>query len=112
MQGSCQGKESGKGATDLPGLPPSSEHPTASAPPVSLLVAWIVARVRRRNFKRLQSQDRQSIKSEKCVEGVEGRPWAGQGGDKEDMTQGKRKRPPFSRPPGSQGGGKSHRDTG
>lgn len=85
-RGSCQGKEAGRGATDLPRPPPSSERPTASALPVSLLVAWIVARLRRRNFKRLQGQNRQSIKSEKLVEGVEGRSGAVWGGDEEDMT--------------------------
>lgn len=90
-------------------LPPSSERPTASALPVSLLVAWIVARLRRRNFKRLQGQNRQSIKSEKLVGGVEGRSGAGWGGDGEDMTGRQphlhfislRKRPAFPRPPGS-----------
>lgn len=85
-QGSWQGKESGKGATDLPR--PPSEHPTASALPVSLLVAWIVARLRKRNFKKLQGQNCQSIKSEKFVEGVEGKPEAGHGDEKEDLTQG------------------------
>ncbi|XP_066199658.1 dual oxidase 1 isoform X2 [Saccopteryx leptura] len=46
-------------------------------PLVSLLVAWIVARLRRRNFKRLQGQDCQSIKSENFVEGVEVLEWQG-----------------------------------
>ncbi|EPQ14735.1 Dual oxidase 1 [Myotis brandtii] len=45
---------------------------------VSLLVAWIVARLRKRNFKKLQGQNCQSIKSEKFVEGVEDVPRAGQ----------------------------------
>lgn len=85
---SCQGKEAGRGATDLPRPPPSSENPIVSALPVSLLIAWIVAQLRRRNFKRLQGQDRQSIKSEKLVEGVEGRSVASWGGDGEDITQG------------------------
>ena len=94
-------------AVALPRPPPSFEHPTASALSVSLLSAWIVARLRRRNFKRLQGQDRQSVMSEKLVGGMEGRPGAGQGGGGEDMIQGcsplphlssLRKRPPFSRP--------------
>lgn len=55
---------------------------------MSLLVAWIVARLRKRNFKKLQGQNCQSIKSEKFVEGVEGKPGAGHGGEKEDLTQG------------------------
>lgn len=55
---------------------------------MSLLVAWIVARLRRRNFKKLQGQDCKSIKSEKFVEGVEGEPGAGHGGEEEDMAQG------------------------
>ncbi|XP_075386791.1 dual oxidase 1 [Tenrec ecaudatus] len=46
-------------------------------PLVSLLSAWIVARLRRRNFKRLQAQDRQSIMSEKLVGGVEALEWQG-----------------------------------
>ncbi|KAF6130943.1 hypothetical protein HJG60_007881 [Phyllostomus discolor] len=46
-------------------------------PLVSLLVAWIVAWLRRRNFKRLQSQDRQSIKCEKFAEGMEALEWQG-----------------------------------
>ncbi|KAK1339018.1 hypothetical protein QTO34_019687 [Cnephaeus nilssonii] len=46
-------------------------------PLVSLLVAWIVARLRRRNFKKLQGQDCKSIKSEKFVEGVEALEWQG-----------------------------------
>uniref|UniRef100_F6YJA3 NAD(P)H oxidase (H2O2-forming) n=1 Tax=Monodelphis domestica TaxID=13616 RepID=F6YJA3_MONDO len=46
-------------------------------PLVSLLSAWIVARLRRRNFKRLQAQDRHSIMSEKFVEGVEAIEWQG-----------------------------------
>uniref|UniRef100_A0A8C2VLB6 NAD(P)H oxidase (H2O2-forming) n=1 Tax=Chinchilla lanigera TaxID=34839 RepID=A0A8C2VLB6_CHILA len=46
-------------------------------PLVSLLGAWIVARLRMRNFKRLQSQKRQSIMSEKLVEGVEALEWQG-----------------------------------
>jgi hypothetical protein len=41
-----------------------------------------------RNFKRLQGQARQSIMSEKLVEGVEGRPGAGHSGDWKDMAQG------------------------
>lgn len=54
---------------------------------MSLLVAWIVAWLRRRNFKKLQGQDCKSIKSEKFVEGVEGEPGAGHG-EEEDMAQG------------------------
>ncbi|XP_053449568.1 dual oxidase 1 isoform X3 [Nycticebus coucang] len=46
-------------------------------PLVSLLSAWIVAQLRMRNFKRLQGQDRQSIMSEKLVEGVEALEWQG-----------------------------------
>ncbi|XP_040348511.1 LOW QUALITY PROTEIN: dual oxidase 1 [Herpailurus yagouaroundi] len=46
-------------------------------PLVSLLSAWIVARLRRRNFKRLQGQDRQSIMSEKLVGGMEALEWQG-----------------------------------
>uniref|UniRef100_G1P8K8 NAD(P)H oxidase (H2O2-forming) n=1 Tax=Myotis lucifugus TaxID=59463 RepID=G1P8K8_MYOLU len=46
-------------------------------PLVSLLVAWIVARLRKRNFKKLQGQNCQSIKSEKFVEGVEALEWQG-----------------------------------
>ncbi|XP_069316658.1 dual oxidase 1 [Eulemur rufifrons] len=46
-------------------------------PLVSLLSAWIVARLRMRNFKRLQSQDRQSIMCEKLAEGVEALEWQG-----------------------------------
>ncbi|XP_052039385.1 dual oxidase 1 [Apodemus sylvaticus] len=46
-------------------------------PLVSLLSAWIVARLRMRNFKRLQRQDRQSIMSEKLVGGVEALEWQG-----------------------------------
>ncbi|XP_049638484.1 dual oxidase 1 [Suncus etruscus] len=46
-------------------------------PLVSFLSAWIVARLRRRNFKRLQGQGRQSIMSEKFVEGVEALEWQG-----------------------------------
>ncbi|XP_060030546.1 dual oxidase 1 isoform X3 [Erinaceus europaeus] len=46
-------------------------------PLVSLLSAWIVARLRRRNFKKLQGQDRQSIMSEKLVDGVEAVEWQG-----------------------------------
>ncbi|KAH0503274.1 Dual oxidase 1 [Microtus ochrogaster] len=46
-------------------------------PLVSLLSAWIVARLRMRNFKRLQRQDRQSIMSEKLVGGVEASEWQG-----------------------------------
>ncbi|CAH6787971.1 dual oxidase 1 [Phodopus roborovskii] len=46
-------------------------------PLVSLLSAWIVARLRMRNFKRLQRQDRQSIMSEKLVGGVEALEWPG-----------------------------------
>lgn len=87
-QGILPRKGAGRGATDLPKPPPSSENPIVSALPVSLLVAWIVAQLRRRNFKRLQGQDRQSIKSEKLVEGVEGRSGASWGGDGEDITQG------------------------
>lgn len=108
-RGSCQGKKAAREATDLPRPPPSSEYPTASALPVSLLVAWIVAQLRRRNFKRLQGQNCQSIKSEKLAEGVEGRSRAGEGGGGENTTQGNsshlhlRKRPAFSRPPGSRG---------
>ncbi|XP_070437524.1 dual oxidase 1 isoform X2 [Equus przewalskii] len=44
---------------------------------VSLLSAWIVAKLRRRNFKKLQGQGRQSIMSEKLVEGVEALEWQG-----------------------------------
>ncbi|XP_044915323.1 dual oxidase 1 isoform X5 [Felis catus] len=46
-------------------------------PLVSLLSAWIVARLRRRNFKRLQGQDRQSVMSEKLVGGMEALEWQG-----------------------------------
>ncbi|XP_059115532.1 dual oxidase 1 [Peromyscus eremicus] len=46
-------------------------------PLVSLLSAWIVARLRMRNFKRLQRKDRQSIMSEKLVGGVEALEWQG-----------------------------------
>ncbi|XP_034350163.1 dual oxidase 1 [Arvicanthis niloticus] len=46
-------------------------------PLVSLLSAWIVARLRMRNFKRLQRQERQSIMSEKLVGGVEALEWQG-----------------------------------
>ncbi|XP_004687898.1 PREDICTED: dual oxidase 1 [Condylura cristata] len=46
-------------------------------PLVSLLSAWIVARLRRRNFKRLQGQDRKSIMSEKLVGGVGAMEWQG-----------------------------------
>ncbi|XP_006831758.1 PREDICTED: dual oxidase 1 [Chrysochloris asiatica] len=46
-------------------------------PLVSLLSAWIVARLRRRSFKRLQGQDRQSIMSEKLIGGVEALEWQG-----------------------------------
>nr|XP_044620897.1 dual oxidase 1 isoform X2 [Equus asinus] len=46
-------------------------------PLVSLLSAWIVAQLRRRNFKKLQGQGRQSIMSEKLVEGVEALEWQG-----------------------------------
>uniref|UniRef100_A0A8C5KNQ4 NAD(P)H oxidase (H2O2-forming) n=1 Tax=Jaculus jaculus TaxID=51337 RepID=A0A8C5KNQ4_JACJA len=46
-------------------------------PLVSLLSAWIVARLRRRNFKRLQGQNRQSIMSEKLVGGMEALEWQG-----------------------------------
>ncbi|XP_017728324.1 PREDICTED: dual oxidase 1 isoform X1 [Rhinopithecus bieti] len=46
-------------------------------PLVSLLSAWIVAQLRMRNFKRLQSQDRQSIVSEKLVGGMEALEWQG-----------------------------------
>uniref|UniRef100_A0A9L0SA70 NAD(P)H oxidase (H2O2-forming) n=1 Tax=Equus caballus TaxID=9796 RepID=A0A9L0SA70_HORSE len=46
-------------------------------PLVSLLSAWIVAKLRRRNFKKLQGQGRQSIMSEKLVEGVEALEWQG-----------------------------------
>ncbi|XP_076426614.1 dual oxidase 1 [Peromyscus maniculatus bairdii] len=46
-------------------------------PLVSLLSAWIVARLRMRNFKRLQRKDRQSIMSEKLVGGVEASEWQG-----------------------------------
>ncbi|XP_008581323.1 PREDICTED: dual oxidase 1 [Galeopterus variegatus] len=46
-------------------------------PLVSLLSAWIVARLRMRNFKRLQVQDRQSIMSEKLEGGVEALEWQG-----------------------------------
>ena len=87
-------KEPGKEATDLPRPPPSSEHPTASTLSVSLLSAWIVAQLRRRNFKRLQVQNRQSIMCEKLVGGMKGRPGAGSGGSGEDMTLGYRPRFP------------------
>lgn len=53
---------------------------------VSLLSAWIVARLRMRNYKRLQRQDRHSIMSEKLVEGVEGRPVRSRNSDGKDMT--------------------------
>ncbi|XP_006883258.1 PREDICTED: dual oxidase 1 [Elephantulus edwardii] len=46
-------------------------------PLVSLLSAWIVARLRSRSFKRLQGQDRQSIMSEKLIEGVRVLEWQG-----------------------------------
>ncbi|XP_058521328.1 dual oxidase 1 [Ochotona princeps] len=46
-------------------------------PLVSLLSAWIVARLRMRNFKRLQGHDCQIITSEKLVEGVEAVEWQG-----------------------------------
>ncbi|XP_072594515.1 dual oxidase 1 isoform X2 [Vulpes vulpes] len=46
-------------------------------PLVSLLSAWIVARLRRRNFKKLQGQDRKSIMSEKLVGGMEALEWQG-----------------------------------
>ncbi|XP_064148088.1 dual oxidase 1 [Loxodonta africana] len=46
-------------------------------PLVSLLSAWIVAQLRRRSFKRLQGQDRQSIMSEKLIGGVEVLEWQG-----------------------------------
>ncbi|XP_058397472.1 dual oxidase 1 isoform X6 [Diceros bicornis minor] len=46
-------------------------------PLVSLLSAWIVAQLRRRNFKRLQGQGRQSIMSEKLMEGAEALEWQG-----------------------------------
>lgn len=52
---------------------------------MSLLSAWIVARLRKKNFKKLQGQDRKSVMSEKLVGGMEGRPGAGQGGEREDM---------------------------
>lgn len=68
-----------------------------------------------RNFKKLQSQDRQSIMSEKLVGGVEGRPGAGPDGGGEDMTQGysphlyPRKRLPSSRTVGkARSGGENH----
>ena len=78
----------GKELLISPEPPLFSEHPTTSALSVSLLSAWIVAKLRRRNFKKLQGQGRQSIMSEKLVEGVEGRCGAGQGGAGEDRTQG------------------------
>lgn len=81
------GKELRKEPLPTPRATPLPERPTASALPVSLLSAWIVARLRMRNFKRLQGQDRQSIVSEKLVGGMEGRPRAGQGGGREDMAQ-------------------------
>nr|XP_002717948.2 dual oxidase 1 [Oryctolagus cuniculus] len=46
-------------------------------PLVSLLSAWIVARLRMRNFKRLQGHDCQSTVSEKLVGGVEALEWQG-----------------------------------
>ncbi|XP_042543944.1 dual oxidase 1 [Dipodomys spectabilis] len=46
-------------------------------PLVSLLSAWIVARLRMRNFKKLQGQGRQSVMSEKLVGGVEALEWQG-----------------------------------
>ena len=55
---------------------------------MSLLSAWIVAQLRRRNLKRLQGQDRQSIMCEKLVGGIKGRPGAGQGREGEIMTPG------------------------
>uniref|UniRef100_A0A8D1CS66 NAD(P)H oxidase (H2O2-forming) n=1 Tax=Sus scrofa TaxID=9823 RepID=A0A8D1CS66_PIG len=46
-------------------------------PLVSLLSAWIVAQLRRRNFKRLQVQNRQSIMCEKLVGGMKALEWQG-----------------------------------
>ncbi|KAF4017493.1 hypothetical protein G4228_008987 [Cervus hanglu yarkandensis] len=46
-------------------------------PLVSLLSAWIVAQLRRRNLKRLQGQDRQSIMCEKLVGGIKAMEWQG-----------------------------------
>ncbi|XP_061284876.1 dual oxidase 1 isoform X2 [Bos javanicus] len=44
---------------------------------VSLLSAWIVAQLRRRNLKRLQGQDRQSIMCEKLMGGIKAMEWQG-----------------------------------
>ncbi|OWK09826.1 DUOX1 [Cervus elaphus hippelaphus] len=44
---------------------------------MSLLSAWIVAQLRRRNLKRLQGQDRQSIMCEKLVGGIKAMEWQG-----------------------------------
>uniref|UniRef100_A0A8B9Y5Q6 NAD(P)H oxidase (H2O2-forming) n=1 Tax=Bos mutus grunniens TaxID=30521 RepID=A0A8B9Y5Q6_BOSMU len=46
-------------------------------PLVSLLSAWIVAQLRRRNLKRLQGQDRQSIMCEKLMGGIKAVEWQG-----------------------------------
>ncbi|XP_042108464.1 dual oxidase 1 isoform X2 [Ovis aries] len=46
-------------------------------PLVSLLSAWIVAQLRRRNLKRLQGQNRQSIMCEKLVGGIKAIEWQG-----------------------------------
>ncbi|XP_010846077.1 PREDICTED: dual oxidase 1 [Bison bison bison] len=46
-------------------------------PLVSLLSAWIVAQLRRRNLKRLQGQDRQSIMCEKLMGGIKAMEWQG-----------------------------------
>uniref|UniRef100_A0A8C0N984 NAD(P)H oxidase (H2O2-forming) n=1 Tax=Canis lupus familiaris TaxID=9615 RepID=A0A8C0N984_CANLF len=46
-------------------------------PLVSLLSAWIVARLRKKNFKKLQGQDRKSVMSEKLVGGMEALEWQG-----------------------------------
>ncbi|EPY88513.1 dual oxidase 1 [Camelus ferus] len=42
---------------------------------VSLLSAWIVAQLRRRNFKRLQGRNRQSVMSQKLMGGMKALEW-------------------------------------
>ncbi|XP_032337176.1 dual oxidase 1 isoform X2 [Camelus ferus] len=44
-------------------------------PLVSLLSAWIVAQLRRRNFKRLQGRNRQSVMSQKLMGGMKALEW-------------------------------------
>nr|XP_015092578.1 dual oxidase 1 [Vicugna pacos] len=46
-------------------------------PLVSLLSAWIVAQLRRRNFKRLQGRNRQSVMSQKLMGGMKALEWQG-----------------------------------